>query len=73
LIPLQAIVAQRVGTGIALLFHDHDTRRGEWSAACPGRTLPPGENRYPFYRRLDGSQGQSGPTENLIPTIPTVV
>ena len=27
-IPLQAVVAQRVGTGIALLFHDLDTRRG---------------------------------------------
>ena len=24
----------------------------EWSAACPGRTLPPGKTRYPFYRRL---------------------
>jgi len=35
-------VAQRVGRGIAVLFHDHGTRRGEWSAARPGRTLPPG-------------------------------
>jgi hypothetical protein len=25
---------------------------GEWSAARPGRTLPPGKNRYPFYRKL---------------------
>ena len=25
--PLQAGVAQRVGRGIALLFHDHSTRR----------------------------------------------
>jgi len=24
----------------------------EWSAARPGRTLPPGKTRYPFYRRL---------------------
>jgi len=31
-------VAQRVGRGIALLFHDRGTRRGEWSAARPGRT-----------------------------------
>jgi hypothetical protein len=22
----------------------------EWSAARPGRTLPPGKSRYPFYR-----------------------
>ena len=25
---------------------------GEWSAAHPGRTLPPEKARYPFYRRL---------------------
>ena len=41
---------------------------GEWSAARPGRTLPPGKNRYPFYRRLGGPQGQSGRAENLVPT-----
>jgi len=23
---------------------------GEWSAARPGHTLPPGKPRYPFYR-----------------------
>ena len=32
-------VAQRVGKCIALLFHDRGSRRGEWSAARPGRTL----------------------------------
>ena len=26
----------------------------------PGRSLPPGKTRYPLYRRLGGSQGQSG-------------
>jgi len=26
---------------------------GEWSAARPGCTSPPGENQYPFYRRLN--------------------
>ena len=41
---------------------------GEWSAAPPGRTLPPGKTRYPFYRRLGGPQGRSGPAENLVPT-----
>ena len=30
---------------------------GEWSAARPGRTLPPGKTRYPFYTSLGGSQG----------------
>jgi len=33
---------------------------GEWSASRPGRTLPPGKNRYPFYRRLGRPQGRSG-------------
>jgi len=61
-------VAQRVGRGIALVFHDSGTRRGEWSAARPGRTLPPGNNRYPFYRRLGGPQGRSAWAENLVPT-----
>ena len=42
--------------------------RGEWSAARPGRTLPPGKIRYPFYRRLGGLQGRSGRAENLVLT-----
>ena len=41
---------------------------GEWSAARPGRTLPPGKTRYPFYGRLGRPQGWSGLTENLVPT-----
>ena len=41
---------------------------GEWSAARPGRTLPPGKTRYPFYRRLGGPQGRSGRAENLVRT-----
>ena len=39
---------------------------GEWSAARPGRTLPPGKTRYPLYRRLGGPQGRSGREENLV-------
>jgi len=30
---------------------------GEWSAACPGHTLPPGKTQYPFYRWLGGPPG----------------
>jgi hypothetical protein len=41
---------------------------GEWSAARPGRTLPPVKTRYPFYRRLGGAQGRCGRAENLVPT-----
>ena len=40
----------------------------EWSSARPGRTLPPGKNRYPLYWRLGGPQGQSGRADNLVPT-----
>jgi len=40
---------------------------GEWSAARPGRTLPPGKTRYPLYRRLDRPQGRSGQAESLVP------
>ena len=41
---------------------------GEWSAARPGRTLPPEKTWYPFYRRLGGFQGRSERAENLVPT-----
>ena len=41
---------------------------GEWSASRLGRNLPPGNTRYPFYRRLGGLQGRSGGAENLVPT-----
>jgi len=40
---------------------------GEWSAARPGRTLPVGKTRYPFYSRLGGHQGRSERAENLTP------
>jgi hypothetical protein len=40
---------------------------GEWSAACPGHTLPPGKTWYPLYRRLGGPQSRSGRAENLAP------
>jgi hypothetical protein len=40
----------------------------EWSAARPGRTLPPGKTRYPYYRRLGGPQGRFGRAENLVLT-----
>jgi hypothetical protein len=41
---------------------------GKWSAARPGRTLPPGKTRYPLYRRLGGPHGRSGRAENLAPS-----
>ena len=50
-------MAQRVGGGIALLFHDRDTRRGEWSAARPGRTLLPGKNTVPILEEAGRAPG----------------
>jgi len=38
---------------------------GEWSAARPGRTLPPGKTGYSMYGRLGGPKGRSGRAENL--------
>jgi len=61
-------VAQRVGRGIALLSMTAALEGGEWSAACPVRSLPPGKMRYPLYRKLGGPQGRSGRAENLVPT-----
>jgi len=54
------LTARRGIRGIALLFLDHGTRRGEGSASRPGRFLPPGKTRYPLYRRLGGAQDRSG-------------
>jgi len=59
-------VAQRVGSYSSSMTAAIEG--GEWSAACPGRTLPPGKSRYPLYRRLGGPQGRSGRSENLVPT-----
>ena len=57
--------AHRGSRGIALLFLDHGTRRGEGSAPRPGRSLPPGKTRYPLYRRLGGPQGRSGQVRKI--------
>ena len=59
--------AHRGSRGIALLFLDHGTRRGEGSASRPGRSLSPGKTRYPLYRRLDGPQGRSGKVRKMSP------
>ena len=53
--------------GIALPFHDHGTRRGEGSVSRDSRSLPPGKNRYPLYRRLGGPHGRSGQVRKISP------
>ena len=59
--------AHRGSRGIALLFLDHGTRRGEGSASRPGRSLPPGKTRYPLYKRLGGPQDRSGHVRKISP------
>ena len=61
-------VAQSVGGGIALLFHDRGTRNGWVVSSTAQPHFTPGKTRYPFYRRLGGPQGRSGWAENLVPT-----
>ena len=51
---------------IALLFLQPGARRVWVVTPRPGR-LPPGKTRYPFYRRLGGSQGRSGRMRKVSP------
>ena len=60
--------SHRESRGIALLFLDHGSRRGEGSASRPGRSVPPGKKtRYPLYRRLSGPQDRSGQVREISP------
>ena len=69
-------VAQRVGRGIALLFHERGTRRGEWSAARPGRILPPGKDPVPILQEAEWApgpvltSGKSRHHRDLTPNLP---
>jgi hypothetical protein len=68
--------AYRWSRGIALTFHDHGTGRGDGSASRPGRSLPRGNTRCPFYRRLGGPQCRSRQVRKISPLpefdLPTV-
>jgi hypothetical protein len=59
--------AHRGSGGIALPFHEHGTRRGEWSASHSGRSLRSKKSRYPLYRRLGGPQDRSGYVRKISP------
>jgi len=41
---------------------------GEWSAARPGRTLPPGKTRYPFLQEAGLAPEPVWTEGNLVPT-----
>ena len=61
-------VAQRMGRGIALPFHDRGTRSRWVVSSMPRPHCTPGKTRYPFCGRLGGPQDRSGRAENLVPT-----
>jgi hypothetical protein len=61
-------VAQR---GVEVYLYSSKTSAlegGEWSAARPGHTLPPGKDLVPIVQGLGGPQRRSGQAENLAPT-----
>ena len=60
--------SHRGSRGIALLFFDYSTRRGEGWVSRPGRSSPPGKTRYPLCRRLGRPQGQSGQVRKISPS-----
>ena len=47
------------------LFLTSALEGGEGSASRPGRALPPGKTRYPFYKRLGGPEGRSGQVRKI--------
>jgi len=58
-------MAQGVGRGIALLFHDRGTRRGWVVNSTPRPHFTPGKDPVPI---LQGPQGRSGGAENVVPS-----
>ena len=49
--------AHRGSRGIALLFLDHGTRRGEGSASRPGRFFTPGKDVVPIVQEAGWAPG----------------
>ena len=53
-------IAQRVGRGIALLFHGRGTRRGLVVSSTPRPHFTPGKDPVPILQEAGGPQGPSG-------------
>ena len=72
-------VTQRVGWGIALLFHDHGTRKGWVISSTPWTHLNPGKDPVPIVQEAGWAPGpvwmggKSRPPPGFIPTIQPVV
>jgi len=68
-------MAQRVGRGIALLFHDRDTRRG-WVVSTPRPHFTPGKDPVPILQEAGWAPGpvwmggKSRPHRDSIPDRP---
>ena len=61
------VVAQRVGRGIAVLFHDRGTRRG-WVVSSTSRpSFTPGKGPVPIVQEAGWAPGPVWPGENLAP------
>ena len=61
------LTSHRGSTSIALLFHDHGTRRGQGVSFTLRPLFTPGKIRYPLYRRLGGPQDRSGQVRKISP------
>jgi len=61
-------VGQSLGRGIALLFHERDTRRGWVVSSTPQPHFTPGKDPVPILQELGEPQGLSERAENLVPT-----
>jgi len=64
----EATKTQRVGRGIALLFHDRDTRRGWVVSSTPRPHFTPGKDPVPILQEAGWAPGPVGTgAENLPP------
>ena len=69
-------VAQRVGRGIALLFHDRGTRRGWVVSSTPRPHFTPGKDTVPILQEAEWAPGpvwtggKSRPNRDSIPNRP---
>jgi len=61
-------VTQRVGRGIALLFHDRGTRRGWVVSSTPRPHFTPGRDPIPVVQKDGWAPGPVWTGENLVPT-----
>ena len=57
MVPLEAGVAQRVDRGIALLFHDRDTRRGWVVSSTAWPHFTPGKDPVPILQEAGWAPG----------------